>query len=505
MICPNCGTANEPGRKFCGECATRLAVTCPNCGSPNTPGVKFCGECGTTLAAATAAPSGVPAATGPAGASPSSPGGPVAERRLVSVLFADLVGFTPFAEERDAEEVRETLTRYFDLARDVIGRYGGTVEKFIGDAVMAVWGAPVAHEDDAERAVRAALELVDAVPTLGPGHRGPRRRADRRGRGHPRRDQPGHGRGRPRQHRGAPPVGGAARHGPRRRGDPAGRRQGDRLRGGRRAGCSRARQPRSRPGGRCASWPSVGGRNRGEALEAPFVGRSDELRLLKDLFHATGAGEADAARVGHRAGRHRQEPPRLGVPEVRRRPRRDGLVARRPLPRLRRGDHLLGAGRDGPRPLRACSRPTTRPTTRAKVARDRRDACRRRRRAALDRAGAPGPARGRDGHRRASSCSPPGGRSSSGWRATRPGRAGLRGPPLRRHGPARLHRPPARVEPRASRSTSSRWPGRSCSSGARTGAPASATSPRSTSSRCPRAAMRELLAGLVPGPAGQPR
>jgi class 3 adenylate cyclase/tetratricopeptide (TPR) repeat protein len=85
------------------------------------------------------------------------------------VLFADLVGFTPFAEERDAEDVRDVLTRYFALATDVIGRYGGTVEKFIGDAVMAVWGAPTAQEDDAERAVRAALELVDAVRELRPG------------------------------------------------------------------------------------------------------------------------------------------------------------------------------------------------------------------------------------------------------------------------------------------------------------------------------------------------
>jgi class 3 adenylate cyclase/tetratricopeptide (TPR) repeat protein len=91
----------------------------------------------------------------------------VAERRLVSVLFADLVGFTPFAEERDAEDVRDTLTRYFEIATDVIGRYGGTVEKFIGDAVMAVWGAPTAREDDAERAVRAALDLVDGVQVLG--------------------------------------------------------------------------------------------------------------------------------------------------------------------------------------------------------------------------------------------------------------------------------------------------------------------------------------------------
>jgi class 3 adenylate cyclase/tetratricopeptide (TPR) repeat protein len=93
----------------------------------------------------------------------------VAERRLVSVLFVDLVGFTPFAEARDAEEVRETLTRYFDLASEVVARYGGSIEKFIGDAVMAIWGAPVAREDDAERAVRAGLDLVDAVGSLGAG------------------------------------------------------------------------------------------------------------------------------------------------------------------------------------------------------------------------------------------------------------------------------------------------------------------------------------------------
>ena len=93
---------------------------------------------------------------------------PVAERRLVSVLFADLVGFTTASEGRDAEDTRELLTRYFDTSRTIIERYGGTVEKFIGDAVMAVWGAPAANEDDAERAVRAALELVAAVPALDP-------------------------------------------------------------------------------------------------------------------------------------------------------------------------------------------------------------------------------------------------------------------------------------------------------------------------------------------------
>ena len=92
---------------------------------------------------------------------------PIAERRLVSVLFADLVGFTTLSESRDAEEVRELLSRYFDESKRLIALYGGTVEKFIGDAVMAVWGTPTATEDDAERAVRAALDLVAAVSALG--------------------------------------------------------------------------------------------------------------------------------------------------------------------------------------------------------------------------------------------------------------------------------------------------------------------------------------------------
>src|SRR5207247_10643400 len=92
---------------------------------------------------------------------------PAASRRVVSVLFADLVGFTTLSEARDAEEVRELLSRYFDTCKRVITLYGGTVEKFIGDAVMAVWGTPTAMEDDAERAVRAALELVASVAALG--------------------------------------------------------------------------------------------------------------------------------------------------------------------------------------------------------------------------------------------------------------------------------------------------------------------------------------------------
>jgi class 3 adenylate cyclase len=98
---------------------------------------------------------------------PQAQPAPVAERKVTSVLFGDLVGFTSLSETRDKEEVRELLSEYFAQCRRIVARYGGTVEKFIGDAVMAVWGVPAAHDDDAERAVRAGLELIRAVEVLG--------------------------------------------------------------------------------------------------------------------------------------------------------------------------------------------------------------------------------------------------------------------------------------------------------------------------------------------------
>ena len=159
MICAACSTPNEDGRKFCRQCGASLAAPCPSCGTPNAPDVNFCGECGTKLG------DGV-AAAAPAASAAREPA--AAERRLVSVLFVDLVGFTAASEGRDSEDTRELLSRYFDVARTVIERYGGTVEKFIGDAVMAVWGAPIAQEDDAERAVRAALDLAAAIPEIDP-------------------------------------------------------------------------------------------------------------------------------------------------------------------------------------------------------------------------------------------------------------------------------------------------------------------------------------------------
>ncbi len=154
IACAACGAESPSGQRFCGQCGSPLAHTCAACGAENPPANRFCGSCGTPLAdgAATAA-----------AAAPNT----VSERRLVSVLFADLVGFTTLSEHRDPEEVRELLSRYFERCRSLIERYGGTVEKFIGDAVMAVWGTPVAREDDVERAVRAALALTQAVSALG--------------------------------------------------------------------------------------------------------------------------------------------------------------------------------------------------------------------------------------------------------------------------------------------------------------------------------------------------
>ncbi len=149
VVCAGCGEPTPAVGRFCINCAAPLERACPSCGTPAPAGARFCMECATPLATLPEAPA------------------PVSERRLVSVLFADLVGFTTLSEHRDPEAVRELLSRYFDRCRILIERYGGTVEKFIGDAIVAFWGTPLAREDDPERAVRAALALSQAVGALG--------------------------------------------------------------------------------------------------------------------------------------------------------------------------------------------------------------------------------------------------------------------------------------------------------------------------------------------------
>lgn len=214
------------------------------------------------------------------------------ERRIVSVLFIDLVGFTPFSESRDPEEVRALITEYFELADETIRRFGGTVDKFIGDAVMAWWGATTAHEDDAERAVRAALDVLDTVGALGERAGVPGLAAR------------------------AAVMTGEAAVGP--GGNDKGLLLGDLVNSTSRlqsvadpgtvlvgdATASRIKgavelvsegslelKGKAHP---ISAWRAVrvlaerGGRGRAEVIEPPFVGRDSELRLLKDLLHSTG-------------------------------------------------------------------------------------------------------------------------------------------------------------------------------------------------------------------------
>jgi class 3 adenylate cyclase/predicted ATPase len=122
-------------------------LICPSCGKGNPEGAKFCNECAAPLAEIVPPPA-------------------LEERKIVSVLFCDLVGFTATSEQQDPEDVRARIRPYHARLRQEIERYDGTVEKFVGDAVMAVFGAPVAHEDDADRAVRAALSVLNAIAEL---------------------------------------------------------------------------------------------------------------------------------------------------------------------------------------------------------------------------------------------------------------------------------------------------------------------------------------------------
>ena len=150
LTCPNCGNANVEGARFCASCGNSLALSCPNCGATVEAGARFCSSCGTALA-----PSAAISAVGPS-----------EERRVISALFADLVGFTSHTERSDPEDSRRRLTLFHGKVRQDVERFGGSVEKLMGDGVFAAFGATVAHEDDAERAVRSALRIVESVEEL---------------------------------------------------------------------------------------------------------------------------------------------------------------------------------------------------------------------------------------------------------------------------------------------------------------------------------------------------
>jgi class 3 adenylate cyclase/tetratricopeptide (TPR) repeat protein len=162
LRCKGCEFENREGRRFCASCGAALPTACPGCGYANEGGDRYCGGCGRLLAG-----DGVPTSER------SRREAPEGDRRPVTVLFCDLVGYTRLSSELDPEDVHRLLERFFTLVDAIVDRFGGTIDKHIGDSAMALFGAPVAHGNDAERAVRAALEIHASLPELDSGSASP--------------------------------------------------------------------------------------------------------------------------------------------------------------------------------------------------------------------------------------------------------------------------------------------------------------------------------------------
>jgi class 3 adenylate cyclase len=173
MKCPKCQTDNPDARKFCRECGARLLALCPECGFENAPGDKFCGECGHDLREPAEPPPidyEQPQSYTPkylADKILTTRSSIEGERKLVTVLFADVANYTSISEKLDPEEVHQIMDGCFKLLMDEIHRYEGTINQFTGDGVMALFGAPVAHEDHGQRACHAALSIQTAIGEYG--------------------------------------------------------------------------------------------------------------------------------------------------------------------------------------------------------------------------------------------------------------------------------------------------------------------------------------------------
>ena len=168
MRCPSCGFENPEGLKFCSECATPLAPLPPMRGG-QLPRAKFCGECGTPLTAQPPAPPGTSPIHRSAIPQPSGRENPhlqsalEGERKQVTVLFADLKGSMELLADRDPEDARQLLDPVLERMMAAVHRYEGTVNQVMGDGIMALFGAPIAHEDHAVRACYAALAMQEAI------------------------------------------------------------------------------------------------------------------------------------------------------------------------------------------------------------------------------------------------------------------------------------------------------------------------------------------------------
>jgi class 3 adenylate cyclase len=171
MTCPRCHAENREGRRFCAKCAAPLATACPSCGFSNEPGEDFCGGCAAPLAAASRpaeARFGSPQSYTPKHLAEkilTSKSALEGERKQVTVLFADLKGSMELLADRDPEEARKLLDPVLERMMDAVHRYEGTVNQVMGDGIMALFGAPLAHEDHAVRACYAALRMQESVKT----------------------------------------------------------------------------------------------------------------------------------------------------------------------------------------------------------------------------------------------------------------------------------------------------------------------------------------------------
>ena len=162
MRCQNCGIENAAGSRFCNRCGTPLNKRCPKCSSENAPEAIFCAQCGAAIDAA-----GPPREAEPPGGRAEPRGSSLTgERRHLTVLFCDLAGSTGIATRLDPEQWRETVDGYHRAAAEAITRFDGHVAKYLGDGVMAYFGWPAAHDNDAERAARAGLAILDAIARL---------------------------------------------------------------------------------------------------------------------------------------------------------------------------------------------------------------------------------------------------------------------------------------------------------------------------------------------------
>lgn len=170
MNCNACQAQIPDNSKFCSTCGAKQSLLCPGCGAEIQAGQRFCSECGHRLGDAPSTPAPTPASAPVRGtgslAAPgaeSSSKADAGDRRVVTVLFTDVSGFTSMSEKLDPEEVTEIVNQFFSVLTQPIYKYGGVVDKYIGDAIMALFGAPVAHEDDPLRAVSAAWEMQVAA------------------------------------------------------------------------------------------------------------------------------------------------------------------------------------------------------------------------------------------------------------------------------------------------------------------------------------------------------